>query len=133
MIRRSQTETQQPPAPARDPHARSALAAALLVFVLHAALTPPPAPCRSTVCVDSIVLRLNPNTASRDELMLIPGIGPALADAILEFRGHAVADPAFSRARDLDDVPRIGPATIQRMSPYLVLPDEQAGSEAPPP
>lgn len=63
--------------------------------------------------------RIDPNTASRDELMLLPGIGPKLAEAIVSHRESAARRPAFRTAQDLEAVPRIGPKTIERLRPYL--------------
>lgn len=56
--------------------------------------------------------RVNINTASRAQLDLLPGIGPALADRIVldrEERGP------FATLDDLDRVPGIGLRTIERL------------------
>jgi competence protein ComEA len=59
--------------------------------------------------------KLNPNTAARDDLMRLPGIGEALANGIIEGR-------PYKRLEDLLRVPRIGPDTLEKLKPHLDLP-----------
>jgi competence protein ComEA len=54
--------------------------------------------------------RLNLNRATADELRSLPGIGPALAEAILRSRRR---DGPFRRPEDLSRVPGIGPARLE--------------------
>lgn len=61
---------------------------------------------------------VNLNTASADELIRLPGVGPARARAILELRarlGH------FSRLEELLRVKGIGRATFRKLRPMLAL------------
>lgn len=67
---------------------------------------------------DQRVLRLDANTAPREDLMLLPGIGPALADSIIEYR-NSLSPPAFRSPEDLDRVRRIGPVTVEKLAPHL--------------
>lgn len=60
--------------------------------------------------------RLNINTATSTELQLLPGIGPSLAAAIVEYRA---ASGPFRTVSDLDKVPRIGPKTVERLRPLV--------------
>lgn len=101
--------------------ARRASAGIALLLVILAGLTMagtgadgsvPPTP-------DTLRLKLDPNVASHDELMLLPGIGPALAGYIVEFREAAAPERVFDRPADLELVHRIGPVTVERMRPYL--------------
>jgi competence protein ComEA len=57
---------------------------------------------------------IDPNTAARDELMRLPGIGENLANRIIEAR-------PFARIEDLDRVAGIGPKTIEALRPHLKL------------
>jgi len=57
-------------------------------------------------------LPIDPNTASPEELQKLPGIGPELADRLIENR-------PYQRAEDLARVPGIGPKTVEKLRPYL--------------
>lgn len=59
---------------------------------------------------------LDPNTSPVDSLILLPGIGPALAERIVAARAEGVH---FARARDLQAVRGIGPRLVERLTPYL--------------
>lgn len=71
--------------------------------------------------------RIDPNTAPAASLRRLPGIGPTLAERIVEYRvewDRTHDGPAFRTPADLRKVHRIGPATVQRMRPYVKLPGE---------
>jgi competence protein ComEA len=82
------------------------------------------------VARDRAALRLDPNIASRAELMLLPGIGPAVSRHIMEHREHCTTRPAYRRAEDLDAVQGIGPATLARLRAYLQFGPPQKGTAA---
>jgi competence ComEA-like helix-hairpin-helix protein len=77
---------------------------------------------------DSIVaLRLDPNTASAQELAAIPGVGAGLAERIVAYRArqHAAGRAqAFDRLSDLDHVEGIGQGTLDTIGPYLHFPGD---------
>ena len=62
--------------------------------------------------------RLDPNTATEEQLDRLPGIGPAAARAILASRE---AEGPFADAQALTRVRGIGPATVERIAPHLTL------------
>ena len=58
---------------------------------------------------------LCPNTASRRQLETLPGVGPAIASRI-------IASRPYHQPSDLLRVRGIGPATLERIRPYLQFP-----------
>jgi len=62
-----------------------------------------------------IVPRLDLNSATREELLRLPGIGPARADAILTRRRQRV----FRRPWELVRVHGIGPRLFRRLREYV--------------
>jgi len=129
--RRDAVATVQPIAdPPPGPPTRAALGTAVVLLAVHglsgAALLRDA--LRASAPADT-ALRVDPNVATREELMLLPGIGPVLADNIIAYRTSVAAQPAFHSAADLDPVKRIGPATIEKLRPYLKLPDDDGAAE----
>ncbi|MBM3983408.1 MAG: helix-hairpin-helix domain-containing protein [Planctomycetes bacterium] len=60
---------------------------------------------------------INVNTATADELQRLPGIGPVTAQAIVAAR----ASKAFESVNDLDRAKGIGPKTLERLRPFVVV------------
>ena len=60
---------------------------------------------------------VNINTATPQELELLPGVGPAKAKLILEYREKH----AFRTVEELARVKGIGPKTVRRLRPHLVV------------
>ena len=66
--------------------------------------------------------RVDINQATWPELAQLPGIGPALARQIVQYR---LSKGPFRCLKDLDKVPGIGPKKLQQIKPYLLpLPEE---------
>ncbi|HEV3049191.1 MAG TPA: helix-hairpin-helix domain-containing protein, partial [Longimicrobium sp.] len=59
---------------------------------------------------------LDVNRATAGELAGLPGIGPALARRVVEWRQ---AHGPFAAVDDLEKVPGIGPATVERLRPRV--------------
>ncbi len=64
---------------------------------------------------------VNINTAVATELVRLPGIGPAKAKRIIEFRERR---GSFKRVRDLRRVKGIGRKTLRRLAPYLTVKEQ---------
>jgi competence protein ComEA len=62
--------------------------------------------------------RIDPNTASADELDRLDGVGPAMAARIVERRQ---ARGPFRTLADLDSVSGIGPSTLVKIAPQVTL------------
>jgi competence protein ComEA len=62
--------------------------------------------------------RLDINSAGVEELMILPGIGPKKARAIVEYRKRA---GGFAEVGQLARVKGIGDKTIERIKPYVCV------------
>jgi competence protein ComEA len=60
---------------------------------------------------------VNIQTATSDQLQLLPGVGPSKAQAIVAFREHR----AFRRIEDIMRVRGIGRATFRRLRPMITV------------
>jgi len=63
-------------------------------------------------------LRVDLNRASPGELAALPGIGPTMAERIVQER---TARGAFTEIGQLERVHGIGPRTIERLAPHVAL------------
>ncbi len=59
---------------------------------------------------------VNVNTATAEELQLLPGIGAARADALIELRKQR---GGFKSLEQLKDVKGIGDGSLERLRPYV--------------
>ena len=71
---------------------------------------------------------VNVNTADKEELQQLPGIGEARAEQIIAYREEY---GRFTKAEDLLNIPGIGSTVLERMKPYLVFEEETAAQNAP--
>jgi competence protein ComEA len=61
---------------------------------------------------------LDLNTATEEELEALPGIGPVLAERILDWRAE---NGPFQSAEDVMSVKGIGQATYEKIAPYITF------------
>ena len=61
---------------------------------------------------------LNLNTATREQLEALPGIGPVTAEKILVARQKK---NGFKSVEELDEIPRIGAKTIEQLRPLVTV------------
>jgi competence protein ComEA len=66
-------------------------------------------------------MRINLNAASPAELCVLPGLGPMLAQRIVDDRDSR---GPFASVDDLDRVSGIGPATVERLREFAVADSE---------
>jgi competence ComEA-like helix-hairpin-helix protein len=107
------------------PRNRFAIPLALLVLILSAIIAwrlhsgwQPMVPGATTAPSQ---LKLDPNTATWQELTCLPEIGESTAKRIVSYRERQRGQ-AFRSPADLDAVPGIGPRTVEEIAPYLTFP-----------
>lgn len=92
---------------------------AVLLLAVHAVIVQPagsrPAELQPG---NALKYRIDLNKARRAELLQLPGIGPALAERIEEYRSEK---GAFASVEELTKVRGIGAATLQRLRPFLCV------------
>jgi competence ComEA-like helix-hairpin-helix protein len=103
---------------------RLALWLSIAIGMAAATLGARPASAAQTILVACAAPQLegtlNLNTASVDELDLLPGVGPATADKIVRYREKH----PFRSVRQLMRVDGIGPKSFDRLKPYLTVEGE---------
>lgn len=70
------------------------------------------------VCSGIALATTNINTATKDELVALPGIGPAKAQAILD---HRKVHGPFKSVEELKDVKGIGAKRFEKLKPELAV------------
>jgi competence protein ComEA len=70
------------------------------------------------LCSFTATAAVNLNTATKDELVALPGIGPAKAQAILDYRNK---NGAFKSIEELKDVKGIGAKRYEKIKSELTV------------
>ena len=106
------------------------LCSTLLLFLARDRMyvsNPPPAHAER---YDDLADRIDPNTATWEELAVLPQIGEKRAKDIVAYRESFVARKpdgvAFARPQDLMEVKGIGAATLETLRSHLAFPVTQA-------
>src|SRR5262245_51023966 len=93
-----------------------ALAAAAALALLGAGTAWAQSTAGTGAAKPELVGTININTATPDQLELLPGVGPERARAIVEWRGE---HGAFKAVDDLLQVSGIGQKALDRMRPHV--------------
>ena len=101
----------------------SALLGALVMAVAAQAVAQSRSTATSEAAASGVV---NINTATAEQLSLLPGVGPTRARAIIAAREQR----PFRAVRELQRVRGIGWAMVQRLRPYLTVSGETTLREA---
>lgn len=64
------------------------------------------------------VFQVDLNTAQKEELLLLPGIGEVLAERIIE---HRTQYGPFTASQEIVNVKGIGPKKHEKIDPFLVI------------
>ena len=84
------------------------------------AKAPPVVSSPLTTSIQSSDGLININTASQEQLETLPGIGPAKAQAIIDYRQQ---NGDFADIRDIQNVTGIGPATFESLRDLITIID----------
>lgn len=92
--------------------------------------SPDPAPQPSPVPASAPLEKININTANLEELDHITGVGPAIAQRIIDYRNQ---NGQFQKIEDIKNVSGIGDVTFEKMKDEITVGDVVAPSPTPPP
>lgn len=92
--------------------------------------SPEPAPQPSPAPASARVEKININTANLEELDQITGVGPAIAQRIVDYRNQ---HGPFQTIEEIKNVSGIGDVTFEKMKDEITVGDVVAPSPTPPP
>ncbi|HXV76423.1 MAG TPA: helix-hairpin-helix domain-containing protein [Candidatus Polarisedimenticolaceae bacterium] len=103
---------------AKNPLVRRAAAVLAVVSLAAAVAAAPSGSADSTETPRPPAAKIDLNQATQEQLESIPGIGPALAKRILDFR---TKEGKFLRVDDLLKVRGIGEKSLEKLRPYVTV------------
>ena len=65
----------------------------------------------------TLEFRVDVNQAGVGEMMAIPGVGPSMAEAIVQYRE---SEGPFRSVEQLEEVPGIGPKKLEQLAKFLL-------------
>ncbi len=127
-----------PPAPVPVPLQKNASSSELASATESSPSPPPPTPAVPSQQVESIqpppppppAEKININTANLEELDQITGVGPAIAQRIIDYRN---TNGLFYQIEDLKNVSGIGDVNFEKMKDEITVGNVIAPSPTPPP
>ena len=105
----------RPPSPPSQPSSAHPSTAAAALSPGPSGLDEPPMP-RTKISRKDLIGKLNLNTASEDQLMMLPTVGPSKAERIVTWRKK---NGGFKRTADLRRVKGFGYKTFKKLEPFL--------------
>jgi competence protein ComEA len=78
--------------------------------------TPTPAPAPKTTAQPQSLVNLN--SATKDDLEKLPGIGPSMAQRIIDYRQK---NGSFKKIEDLMNIPGIGEKSFLKLRPLITV------------
>lgn len=88
------------------------------VYVPRIGEAPTPAPPSEGGAAPAATGPINLNTATQSDLETLPGIGPAIAGRIIEYRD---ANGPFATIDDIQNVSGIGPSTFDNIKDFITV------------
>jgi competence protein ComEA len=98
--------------------------AAILAIALGATAMSAQSKAQTPKATATATAPVNLNTASADQLTTIPGVGPKMAERIIEYRQK---NGGFKKVEDLTNVSGVGEKSFLKMKPLITVTAPKTG------